>query len=106
MGQLLKVPILITHFLEHKQLDQMSFGEYLVHHYGGHEKDADWETDMTLPFMKHGETLNILLLEPSPIVSLLKKALLFNNKGLLNVHQKEDFVSSYLSSIWQPPKFC
>lgn len=106
MGQLLKIPVLISHFIEHKQQDRMSISEYLVHHYGGHEKDADWDTDMTLPFMKHGDVLHVVVLEPNHIFASIKKPTFFHNKGLYSIPQKEDFTYSYLSSIWQPPKFC
>ena len=52
--QLYKLPVFISHFIEHDKggdfLDEMK--TFLVHHYGGHEVDADWETDQKLPFMK------------------------------------------------------
>ena len=58
--QLLKIPVLINHFVEHAEEDNsITFMDYMVHHYGGHEKDADWETDMKLPFMQHSDLLNI-----------------------------------------------
>lgn len=60
MGELLKLPDLGRHYLEHRQLDsQISLAKFLAMHYLGQDlKDQDAEKDMKLPFKKiaHGAT--------------------------------------------------
>ena len=106
LSQLLKLPVLVSHFVEHKAADvDMTFWDYLVHHYGGHEKDADWDTDMKLPFMKHSEILNVLVVEPHP--PYLPKKPLFHYLAMRNPSHHTGFIpNACLDTIWQPPKSC
>lgn len=103
--QLYKLPVLISHFIEHDTggdfIHEMKV--FLVHHYGGHEVDDDWETDQKLPFVKI-ETIHIDFFY-SPIILFdvlhLDKEISTNSIKSFN----EDFLySHYLDSIWQPPK--
>ena len=104
--QLLKLPVLVGHFFEHKERDNsMSFVEYMVLHYGGHEKDADYETDMKLPFMTASETLTLTFFAPAPTVFPIQK-IVFQEVPQTNSCYKLQLKATYLSSIWQPPKFC
>ena len=105
-NQLLKLPVLVGHFFEHQEQDQgMSFVEYMVHHYGGHEKDADYETDMKLPFMSASETLTLTFFAPNPTVFYSPKLVFPETKPLNSCYTLQEN-SSYLAAIWQPPKFC
>ncbi|MBK0402979.1 hypothetical protein I5M27_08265 [Adhaeribacter sp. BT258] len=105
-NQLLKLPVLIGHFYEHQQEDhEMSFADYMVHHYGGHEKDADYETDMKLPFMTETETLSLTFFAPHPTVFPIQK-FAFQEASKANSRYHLQLKSTYLSTIWQPPKFC
>jgi len=56
--QLLKLPVLVAHFMEHKQLNAgISFTEFLSMHYWGTDMDDhDEDRDQQLPF----KTVNIL----------------------------------------------
>src|SRR5690606_13520126 len=58
-SQILKLPILVEHFIEHRAIDSMSFWGFLVHHYDNHQPDEDYETDMKLPFMVHNDVLKV-----------------------------------------------
>jgi len=106
LAQLLKIPILISHFIEHKESNsETTFWSYLVHHYEGHEMDEDWETDMRLPFMQPSDTLQILII-PTNFIKLPKKNWCFSSDKHI-CHYKENFIpASPLESIWQPPKYC
>lgn len=106
-GQLLKVPILISHYLEHKASSNLTLSQFLSMHYAqGDVKDADYAKDMKLPFKTHencANFINTLVAQPfvlvsNPLCVHVKKA-----KYLL-IANKRTF--SYHSSIWQPPKFC
>lgn len=83
----------------------MSFIDYMVHHYGGHEKDADWETDMKLPFMQQSDVLLLLVTPPKMSVNLVDKAPTWTTMKKVFFYQDDNLPNSYLSSIWQPPKF-
>ncbi|WP_166924836.1 hypothetical protein [Flavobacterium poyangense] len=49
--QFYKLPILVQHFQEHKQLSDLSFVDFLSMHYWGEDlKDNDEDRDMQLPF--------------------------------------------------------
>ncbi|CAG5016194.1 hypothetical protein DYBT9275_05495 [Dyadobacter sp. CECT 9275] len=52
--QIFKIPSLVTHFVEHKALNQeISFMDFLSMHYWGEDiNDNDDEKDMQLPFKK------------------------------------------------------
>lgn len=100
-SEVLKVPLLIEHYESYEG----SFIEYLVHHYGGHEKDADWETDQKLPFMEISQNLSIdcsipeikLLVETVIEIPLYKKNIFISKENI--------FKPNYLSDIFQPPRF-
>lgn len=107
MGQLLKLPVLVSHFIEHKQHDKnTTFWQFLTHHYGGHDKDADWDTDMKLPFMQHFDALHFIVIPPGPPIILNKRA----NPPYADrqiAFYRDRFVSfACTRTIWQPPKFC
>lgn len=104
-AQLLKIPILVEHYVEHKQKDKMSFVDYLVHHYGGHEKDADWDTDMKLPFMTHSETFQGVFSFVPFRLEIGDKKMLYAKKRLAP-YRDPGLKSAYLAAVWQPPKFC
>jgi hypothetical protein len=54
LGQLLKLPILISHYLEHKAASNLSIGEFIIIHYADSDlRDADYDKDMKLSFKTH-----------------------------------------------------
>lgn len=109
MQQLLKLPVLLEHYTEHKQLDnKMSLWQFLCMHYAnGNEKDADYDKDMKLPFKTHTETVNLLLFfgdTPSFFVTphVYEYAL-----PRQFVHRPDEFFdAAYAAAIWQPPRAC
>ena len=105
LSQLYKIPVFITHFIEHDNGGDF-FKEmkvFLVHHYGGHEVDEDWETDQKLPFMK----VEIAHIDLAAIPKFT-----FDTPFIIKEKIETNFVSfdesnlysHYLNSIWQPPK--
>lgn len=103
--QLLKMPVFVSHFIEHKNNDtKMDLIGFVVHHYGGHEKDADWETDMRLPFMKPSDVLSVVSIPiPFEDYAILKNQIKVFAK-YTDAYQEPHIAKSMLSSIWQPPK--
>lgn len=108
MHQLLKLPVLVQHFFEHKQINQsLSFTAFINEHYfSGDDKDADYKRDMQLPFksLDHSVAMAINAL---PAVNEKVNLNPTENSFISHILIDETLVSSqYLSSIWQPPKSC
>lgn len=112
LSQLLKFPVLVEHYFEHKEINpDLSVIDFLELHYKGnhlenHPHNDDYEQDKKLPFMTHTN-----LLACSFVVS---QSVNFEMKTKLPTRQKEKIIATddfflnnhFLSSIWQPPKFC
>lgn len=99
--EVMKLPILVDHFVGHEQ-DLITF---MVHHYGGHEVDEDWEEDMKLPFMADSALMFMVFNLPDSKLSLKPKASPFAPKKRV-FWDDADVTSSYLSGIFQPPRAC
>jgi hypothetical protein len=97
--------MLIEHYAEHKAANsRISFFDFLYMHYAGDDfNDQDQDRDNQLPFKSHNVAQPDIQFVP-----------LHFQAGVLNIHRSSmenlatdaqlDFQSSYLSSIWQPPK--
>lgn len=107
--QLLKLPIVFQHFKEHKQEDKkitlLQF--FAIHYLHGSPKDKDYERDMQLPFKTSGDCLSSVAPAFVPSVNEISfdKPIELPEKKK-NFPQNQFSSSSYLSSIWQPPKSC
>jgi hypothetical protein len=107
LGELLKLPMLIEHFIEHKAENKaISFFTFLqMHYFNGDPKDADYDKDMKLPF----KTVNV---NPTAIAFCYNPNFSFNfSKPTFATIFKQKFPrtavhfsSSYLDAIWQPPR--
>lgn len=109
LSQLLKLPAFVSHFIEHKEENKdLTLWQFLCIHYAhGDVRDADYEKDMKLPFKTHDNCSTLIN------VSIPPAFLVINNRKLYALEKKNSFIisnetanSSYLSSIWQPPKSC
>lgn len=107
--QVLKVPFLLEHFTEHKNLNEgTTFWSFLSMHYSNNDiKYADYDKDMRLPFKSSEGSLHLLsisFIHYSSSTKLHKPfAMTLNSYKVFNDHE---FQSTYLSNIWQPPKSC
>lgn len=105
LHQLLRLPVLFSHYHEHKRdNEKISFMDFIVFHYfSGDTGDTDF-THRELPFkVDHSEALHIsLAILPScaaePFVPL------FNPESTKGIYKRQLFLSSVLPSVWQPPK--
>ena len=100
LSEVLKLPIFIEHYMEY---DKGGLIHYVVHHYGGHEKDEDWETDQKLPFMDLSSVLTIVSIAPIIPLTLIPETRDFTFKKPIIKHE-ENLMDQYLSSIFQPPR--
>ncbi len=101
--QLLKIPLFIEHYQEYVANGDGDLVDFIVHHYGGHEKDGDWDTDMKLPFMTLSADTNTAFYIPKIQFDIFAEPTVF----LINsqpVGKTQSFLSSYFNSILQPPR--
>lgn len=109
LSELLKVPLLIEHFLEHKQenKDLSVIGFLKIHYAQGSTKYADYDKDMKLPFKSisnSGYSSNSSI-TPSPAFKI-NRLVYFKGHKQQFLEYSFTYSSSILSSIWQPPKSC
>lgn len=101
VAEVLKMPVFIEHLMDYPG----SIAEFLVDHYDNHQKDADWDTDQKLPFFNPPIVLMVYAKLPETTFHFEKiKEIIISQKP--TVYQEKDFSSSYLSTIFQPPRFC
>lgn len=106
-SQLLKLPLLFSHFIEHQQKEpSMSFGKFLHHHYAiDHGDDGDTATDNKLPFKSHDKCWSFVF--PISIfhtIQLSQIKTTFIEKKKILISSSANIFSAYLSTIWQPPR--
>jgi len=103
--QLLKIPVLISHCIEHKNNNsKLTFVQFLNDHYNIPVKDNDRDTDEKLPFVKHVNFLNITAISStvSSEVPLMTSSIFFEKKLLF--YPDQYYLNTYTCHIWQPPK--
>ena len=108
LKELLKLPLLVEHFIEHKQQDtKISFIEFLCMHYAhGDVKDADYDKDMKLPF-KSAENSHSSVSFYLPAANVKQDFVIqFKETKQKFPLYNSNYSSAYLSSIWQPPRLC
>jgi hypothetical protein len=108
LHQLLKAPLLIEHFIEHREENKhVTLSQFLYTHYAiNHGNDADHDKDMKLPFKTHNNCIsffsNVYL--PSVKVSIEKSIEFLQEKRFTT---KDQFLlPSHFANIWQPPRVC
>src|SRR5690606_6010804 len=99
--EVLKLPILVDHYLEHEE----GFVEFMVHHYGGHEMDDDWDKDMQLPFMTNSALMIFAFNIPVSKFMLLPEYE-FKAPDKKLIWDDSHFSSNYLADVFQPPQDC
>jgi len=106
--QLLKFPVFIQHFSEHRaQNNRISLWDFMeMHYFGKDQNDSDHDRDMQLPFKSH-ENCSAPLSQfiPSNVFTMAFSDPVVATTSFIS-YERLNFQSSYLSSIWQPPKFC
>lgn len=102
-----KIGAFITHYFEHKELNQnLSLIGFIELHYSQNtSKDNDYDKDMKLPFKSHDcsshqasestylSCINYHIQEP-----------IFCIEGINRLSENAYLPSSFLSDIWQPPR--
>ena len=107
--ELVKLPLLIEHFREHKQWDQqISFLSFVYMHYFEEDtKYADQARDMQMPFKTtdHSSVNLPGFIVASAEFEIIPKSIFKDRKQAFTAGSSA-YSSQYLSSIWQPPRSC
>lgn len=107
LGQVLKFPILIGHFVEHKTNNPaLSVWNFLLLHYNDSHKVDDDPTDDKLPFVSHAPILSIICIVSSSASLKIDKVKINTTHNKIHAFDENEIESRYLSAIWQPPKLC
>ncbi|KYH07443.1 hypothetical protein EGI15_06860 [Chryseobacterium cucumeris] len=104
--QFLKIPLLIEHYITHKNLNpEMSLAAFLKTHYDHPVKDSDHDQDQRLPFVSHANLLSVVFtINPSLDFHCVEKV--FTPIEIKKTFYKSALYNKeILNSIWQPPRF-
>ncbi|TDQ80068.1 hypothetical protein CLV99_1522 [Sphingobacterium yanglingense] len=109
--QLLKLPVLVEHYAEHKAHNSdITILEFMTLHYNGdhldnHPEDDDYDQDKKLPFITHNNVLTVCCTGVPNFLFELQNRI--PQSGELKRLVYNDIFSSntFLSTIWQPPKY-
>ena len=104
--ELLKVPSLVIHFMEHKSENpNITLAQYFAIHYNSKTvHDDDYDRDQQLPF----KTVEHLQSSVTVFISYFSIKLPiphFNNNVELPFYWASFISFQLLSNIWQPPRF-
>ncbi len=105
--QVLKLPVLIEHYKEHKKSNkQLNWLHFLYIHYV-HEIqfDNDSNTDLKLPFKKNQLLQNNVDLNLYPLSILVTSVFIYIITLSRYSYYASNFISSsFILAVWQPPR--
>ncbi|AZA77119.1 hypothetical protein EG359_06670 [Chryseobacterium joostei] len=104
--QLLKMPLLIEHYIQHKNLNpEMSLTAFLKTHYDHPVKDSDHDQDQRLPFVSHASLLSVVFTINS-YLDFYSTEKVYNAREVKKpLYKSVLYNKEILNSIWQPPRF-
>jgi len=103
--QMMKLPVLVKHFIHHKSLDNsLSFAEFIEIHYSDNAEGND-QTHDNLPFKSHGcnHVVSFVMVCDFPSYMAFNVPI---GAIVPASYQEVFYKSSSIGSIWQPPQFC
>lgn len=105
--QFFKINSFIEHYREHKAEDpSLSMLDFLDIHYGhGNVVDDDYEKDMKLPFKTTSSDFGASQWVSSFTVFIMPQLLTDYEESMSFTPKSLVLFSSYLSAVWQPPRF-
>ena len=106
LPQLLKIPVLIQHYTEHKAGDpSINFFDFISMHYSDiFEKDVDYQRDEQLPFRTTECLVYSISICEFPIMEMIvhPELVVIENKFLLRNESNRSFLCT--QDIFQPPR--
>lgn len=105
LHELVRIPLLFSHFLEHTSKDQkMNFSEFINIHYNHQHKEGHSDRDENLPFKPHKYCITLSETISPSFNQIIINRLTFLIKKTYPIFSDINFSSADLASIWQPPK--
>lgn len=104
--QLLKIPELVEHYFEHKELNpDMTLTAFLKTHYDHPVKDRDYGKDQRLPFIIHSAPLS-LVFTINQGFSFETTMYHFSALEFHKIPSKDEDLcyKGFLNSVWEPPR--
>jgi hypothetical protein len=103
---LVKLPLLIHHFAEHKSLNQeISFLDFMAMHYWGDDmNDDDDEKDMQLPFKKYDIQHFCFIFISGTTNAFTFKSTSWALKKDYGLTKPQIYYSTTLGSLFRPPR--
>jgi len=105
--ELIKISVFVNHLTEHQsENEDITLSRFVtIHYFSGNVKDADYDRDMELPFKSHdiSPSFSVVLLTPTFEYILIGPVRY--SKQDFNTYKFSNIPASYLSEIWQPPKY-
>jgi len=109
LAQLLKLPVLIEHYKEHKyQNPAITFLGFLNLHYNnGNKVDDDYDKDMKLPFKTVSDIASSCVINiPPTAFTISQPTFEYQEIKKKYSHTSNLLLPSFSANIWQPPKSC
>lgn len=112
ISQLLRFPLLIEHYFQHKAKNPaLSVVDFISVHYTGnhlenHPHDDDYEEDQKLPFMMHTTSYSAVFVCPQIASIKIENRSLPEKNDNTPIWNDQFIDDTFMTSIWQPPKFC
>lgn len=105
-SQLLKIPIALQHYQEHKQTDKnMSLLSFLDMHYmHGSPHDGDYDRDMQLPFKKMDHRPNFSPVSAPVLTEIVLPAIQKHFLQEFILYNDRNLYCQYHHAIFQPPR--
>lgn len=106
LTELIKIPVLIGHYIEHREEGKLSFYEFLNIHYSSSEDHhASHESDTKLPFKTCQCNSTVALFLAPCFKEVQKKAKIgFPDLEKTGFYYSFSYFSKFYCSIWQPPR--
>lgn len=106
--EVLKLPILINHYFEHKAENKhITFIDFLKLHYAETKHYTQHHKEKQLPFKAIPQTaFNVVAINKTDFVESINYNSSTSNYIKHTAHYNSKCISFYTANIWQPPKNC
>jgi hypothetical protein len=109
VGQLLKLPTLVSHYFEHsdhKDDHHIAFIDFVKSHYNDNHKHSDTDKHdehQNLPFKTINSSVSSVLAFENPTDIVFRKPITIST-SITTPFSKEFYTSDVFACIWLPPK--
>jgi hypothetical protein len=106
LNELWKLPIFISHFIEHRQESpDITLIDFItLHYFSGDVRDADYARDEQLPFRDHNQCLIGTISSIVPSAASITYQSNFLCQVAFAPKTQDGKPSRYQTDIWQPPR--